>query len=314
MVYREVERTFDVGDRVQFTAPFCTAQIANREMGTITAMTERKEMRVRTDSGKAVKFSVDRTANGPRAHRHLDHGYAVTSYSSQGLTADRVLLYIDSEQAGERLVNQRLAYVALSRGRHDAQIYTDDRDRLATALSRDVSKSSAHEVRSTEHSPHHERSASRQSPLREKTATEHGITSVGRERTTVEVMSRPSGPRFSMQELHQARKYLARPETQQYLRAREVLQARTAAPRPAVVEARHVATVFRQLAGQRSSASVATPTPSMQVPSTKRVMEAAVVVANAEFGTVNRLGLAAPQRVARGSQQTARHGTGHGRA
>ena len=30
--------------------------------------------------------------------------------------------HIDSEQAGERLVNQRLAYVALSRGRHDAQI------------------------------------------------------------------------------------------------------------------------------------------------------------------------------------------------
>src|SRR5262249_3219410 len=129
-VYREVERTFAVGDRVQFTAPFRTAKIANREMATITAMTERQEMRVRTDSGKTVKFSVDSNAQGPRAHRHLDHGYAVTSYSSQGLTADRVLLYIDSEQAGERLVNQRLAYVALSRGRHDAQIYTDDRDRL----------------------------------------------------------------------------------------------------------------------------------------------------------------------------------------
>jgi hypothetical protein len=27
-----------------------------------------------------------------------------------------------SEQAGERLVNQRLAYLARSRGRHDAQI------------------------------------------------------------------------------------------------------------------------------------------------------------------------------------------------
>jgi ATP-dependent exoDNAse (exonuclease V) alpha subunit len=101
-VYRDVERTFAVGDRVQFTAPFRAANIANREMGTITAMTDRQEMRVRTDAGKTVKFSVDSKAHGPRAHRHLDHGYAVTSYSSQGLTADRVLLYLDSEQAGER--------------------------------------------------------------------------------------------------------------------------------------------------------------------------------------------------------------------
>jgi hypothetical protein len=121
-VYRDVERTFAVGDRVQFTAPFRPAKIANRELGTITALTDRQEMRVRTDAGKTITFSVDATGHGPRAHRHLDHGYAVTSYSSQGLTADRVLLYIDSEQAGERLVNQRLAYVALSRGRHDAQI------------------------------------------------------------------------------------------------------------------------------------------------------------------------------------------------
>ena len=60
-VYREVERTFAVGDRVQFTAPFRSAKIANREMGTITAMTDRQEMRVRTDSGKTVKFSVDPT-------------------------------------------------------------------------------------------------------------------------------------------------------------------------------------------------------------------------------------------------------------
>jgi hypothetical protein len=61
---------------VQFTAPFRTAKIANREMATITAMTDRQEMRVRTDSGRTVKFSVDSKAQGPRSHRHLDHGYA----------------------------------------------------------------------------------------------------------------------------------------------------------------------------------------------------------------------------------------------
>jgi hypothetical protein len=40
-------------------------------------------------------------------------------------------------------VNRRLAYVAVSRGRFDAQIYTDDKTQLADVLSRDVSHRSA---------------------------------------------------------------------------------------------------------------------------------------------------------------------------
>ena len=315
-VYREVERTFAVGDRVQFTAPFRTAKIANREMGTITAMTDRQEMRVRTDTGKTVKFSVDSAAEGPRAHRHVDHGYAVTSYSSQGLTADRVLLYIDSEQAGERLVNQRLAYVALSRGRHDAQIYTDDRDRLSTALSRDVSKSSAHSVSSAERTSHRDRSSSRHSALRNTTTIEASMTRTRaeRERTIADAMPRSSGPRLSAEELQRASEYLARPEAQQYLRAREALHTRTPQPRAVVaVEARHVATVFREFAGERNSPSHSAPITTMRVPSTKRVMDAAVAVANGEAGAANRLSVTAIQPREH-EQPTPGRSTGHGRA
>jgi hypothetical protein len=36
-----------------------------------------------------------------------------------------------------------LAYVSVSRGRYDAQIYTNDADKLGNELSRDVSKHSA---------------------------------------------------------------------------------------------------------------------------------------------------------------------------
>lgn len=41
------------------------------------------------------------------------------------------------------MLNRRLAYVAVSRGRYDAQIYTNDQAQLATALTRDVSQQSA---------------------------------------------------------------------------------------------------------------------------------------------------------------------------
>jgi ATP-dependent exoDNAse (exonuclease V) alpha subunit len=69
--------------------------------------------------------------------------YAVPSHSSQGQTAGRVLVHVDTERASEKLVNQRLAYVAVSRGQYDARIYTDDKVKLARALDRDVPHRSA---------------------------------------------------------------------------------------------------------------------------------------------------------------------------
>ena len=86
----------------------------------------------------AVAFKI-------KENPHLDYGYAVTSHSSQGQTADRVLVHVDAEQAGEKLVNRRLAYVAVSRGRYDAQIHTNDKSHLTEQLSRDVSHRSAME-------------------------------------------------------------------------------------------------------------------------------------------------------------------------
>jgi ATP-dependent exoDNAse (exonuclease V) alpha subunit len=64
----------------------------------------------------------------------------VTSHSSQGQTADRVLVHVDTERASEKLVNRRLAYVAVSRGRYDAQIYTNDKTQLTEGLGHDVSR------------------------------------------------------------------------------------------------------------------------------------------------------------------------------
>ena len=135
-LYREADRAFAVGDRVQFTAPYRERYVANRELGTLEQVDARGRLHLRLDSGRAVALTVD-------AHPHLDYGYAVTSHSSQGQTADRVLVHVDTERGGEQLVNRRLAYVAISRGRFDAQVYTDDKSQLGDALSREVSHRSA---------------------------------------------------------------------------------------------------------------------------------------------------------------------------
>jgi conjugative relaxase-like TrwC/TraI family protein len=136
-IYKEQEKAFSVGDRIQFTAPANELKVANRELGTVQSFTDDGRMSLQMDSGRSV--SID-----PREHPHLDHGYAVTSHSSQGQTADRVLINIDTELAAKDLINNRMAYVSVSRGAHDAQIFTSDREELPEALSRDVSHQSAH--------------------------------------------------------------------------------------------------------------------------------------------------------------------------
>src|SRR5271165_1019626 len=134
-LYRETERSFAEGDRVQFTAPSKDLHVANRELGTIERIGDNGTLAIRTDAGRNVQFNV-------HEHPHLDHGYAVTSHSSQGQTADRVLIHVDTEK-GEQLVNARMAYVSVSRGQHDAQIYTNDKSELGRDLSRDVSQRTA---------------------------------------------------------------------------------------------------------------------------------------------------------------------------
>ncbi len=135
-VYREAEREFSAGDRVQFTAPYRDEHIANRQLGTVEQIDSEGNPQIRLDSGRDVHFNIGE-------HPHLDYGYAVASHSSQGATADRVLVHVDTEQAHEKLVNTRLAYVSVSRGRYDAQIYTNSADRLGEELSHEVSKRSA---------------------------------------------------------------------------------------------------------------------------------------------------------------------------
>src|SRR6185369_5868610 len=87
-VYTEAERSFAEGDRIQFRAPFAEKRIVNGELGTISKI-EQNEIHVGLDSGHEITFD-------PQRFRHVDHGYAVTSHSSQGLTVDRMLLNADT--------------------------------------------------------------------------------------------------------------------------------------------------------------------------------------------------------------------------
>jgi conjugative relaxase-like TrwC/TraI family protein len=135
--YRVIERDFAVGDRLQFTAPNKGLGVANRDLGTIQQIDETGIITVRMDGDKEKAVTFDSAEM-----RHFDHGYAVTSHSSQGLTSERVLVNMDTHVHPE-LINSRFAYVSVSRASQDAQIFTNDAATLAESLSRDVSKASA---------------------------------------------------------------------------------------------------------------------------------------------------------------------------
>ncbi len=156
-VYREQEKAFSVGDRIQFTAPNQELKIANRELGTVENIVPDGAMRLKLDSGRSINFE-------PQRHPHLDHGYAVTSHSSQGQTAERVLIHVDTELAAKDLLNSRMAYVSVSRGQWDAQIFTNNREKLPQALGHDVSHQSAHKPEQAIAPMQHQEAARSQQP------------------------------------------------------------------------------------------------------------------------------------------------------
>jgi ATP-dependent exoDNAse (exonuclease V) alpha subunit len=137
-VYREINREFSVGDRIQFTAPDKSLGVANRDLAAIESIAPDGRISARLDNSRQVEFD-------PAEHRHFDHGYAVTSHSSQGLTAERVLVNADTGVHPD-LLNSRFGYVSISRASHEATLFTDSLAKLSPQLNADVSKTSALEI------------------------------------------------------------------------------------------------------------------------------------------------------------------------
>jgi len=137
-IYRTEEKAFSVGNRIQFTA------LAKETQGSEPGAGNHSRHHGRWPHGSDYGWWPQREHRPLERHPHLDHGYVVTSHSSQGQTADRVLINIDTELGAKDLLNNRMAYVSVSRRAHDAQIFTSDREKLPAALGHNVSKQSAH--------------------------------------------------------------------------------------------------------------------------------------------------------------------------
>lgn len=137
-VFREVAHHFSVGDKIQFTSPDKSLGVANRDLAVIDSIRPDGHISARLDNGRQIEFDA-------LTHRHFDHGYAVTSHSAQGLTAERVLINADTGVHPD-LLDSRFGYVAVSRASHEATIFSDNASRLDQRLGTETTKTSALEA------------------------------------------------------------------------------------------------------------------------------------------------------------------------
>lgn len=80
----------------------------------------------------------------PKSYGGMTHGYVVTSHASQGTTVDKVLIALGTESLAA--ANRQTLYVAFSRGREAARLYTDDKAAVLEAVKTDAKRLSATEL------------------------------------------------------------------------------------------------------------------------------------------------------------------------
>ena len=144
-VSRVETRRFAVGDRIQYREAQKPEgsriqgqgfRIANGDTGIIRELDHATgRARIELEDRHSVQLDLGRV-------QPVDHAYAITSHASQGRTEDRSLVVVDTAHSRE-LVNKKQFYVSISRARLESRVYTDSREDLAAAVSRDAEKSSA---------------------------------------------------------------------------------------------------------------------------------------------------------------------------
>jgi conjugative relaxase-like TrwC/TraI family protein len=120
---RTVTREFAKGDVVTFLKNDYRKDfdVRNGERGEVLKTSEGGLM-VRLEDGRKVEVDIDR-------YSALDHGYAMTTYKSQGQTYDKVVVEADTN--APQLQDQRNTYVQITRARDDVRVFTDDRAGLS---------------------------------------------------------------------------------------------------------------------------------------------------------------------------------------
>ncbi len=126
-VYQAEERWLMAGDLLRWTRNDRSLGRRNGELVRVLSVDPGHATAVVRGAGKTEDLDL-------RPLQHWEHGYASTVHSAQGRTADRVLVHLDGRYG--KTVSSESFYVAVSRARHEAKLYTDDQRRLGEVVGR----------------------------------------------------------------------------------------------------------------------------------------------------------------------------------
>jgi conjugative relaxase-like TrwC/TraI family protein len=125
-VFRPVEMPISAGEKLRITQNVkCDGhRFDNGDVVTVKELEADGSMLLENGSRLPADFG------------HITHGYVSTADAAQSKTVDSVLIGIGQDSMGA--ADMRRVYVSLSRARHEARIYTDDKEGLYAAASRDT--------------------------------------------------------------------------------------------------------------------------------------------------------------------------------
>ena len=114
-------RQISIGDQVRFTATDLKSGYVTNQSATVTRVSDNGITLENSATGKSISLNTDKPLN-------IDHDYAKTTFSAQGLTAESIIYHAQSTSTN--LMNQRDFYVATSRATDGIQIITDNKREL----------------------------------------------------------------------------------------------------------------------------------------------------------------------------------------
>lgn len=125
------------GDRIRVTGNELKKEGITNGMRGEVMESKHDSLRIRLDNGKDFDLKP-----GSRPVE-IDHGYAQTGHSAQGLGAENVIMDLPSNS---QTLNRRSFYTNLTRTKNQVKAFTDEREKLTGAVTREKDKTMAHDV------------------------------------------------------------------------------------------------------------------------------------------------------------------------
>lgn len=139
--YREREMEIAEGDRMRFTRTDAERGYVNNERMTVEKIDGDRVVLSGVEGGLVRELNLSRPED-----RHLDLGYAVTSYGAQGASS-RFAITLEGVTEGRKVMaTPEAAYVGQSRHKEHLQVYTDGLEGWLAAVESHRDAQTAHDI------------------------------------------------------------------------------------------------------------------------------------------------------------------------